>query len=83
MPLSFPASSLGLGPPYDAKFPWDVGSCDDLSVSVCVCVLICLNVNAQSGPVLVVILHSSRWSSDWGVNDTCYENLSLDATEWT
>ena len=42
---------------------------------VCVCVLIKLHITAQSGPVILVILCHSHWSSQEGINDTCYENL--------
>ena len=44
-------------------------------VCVCVCVFIKLNITAQSGPVILVILCHSLWSSQEGTNDTCYENL--------
>ena len=39
---------------------------------VCVCVFIKLHITAQSGPVILVILCHSRWSSQGGINDTCY-----------
>ena len=44
-------------------------------VCVCVCVFIKLHITAQSGPVILVILCHSHWSSQGGINDTCYENL--------
>ena len=54
-------------------------------VSVCVCVylFIKLHITAQSGLVILVILRHSRWSSQGGINDTCYENLWSNATEGT
>ena len=39
---------------------------------MCVCVFIKLHITAQSGSVILVILCHSG-----GINDTCYENLSL------
>ena len=39
-------------------------------------VFIKLHITAQSGPVILVILCHSRRSSQGGINDTCYENLS-------
>ena len=50
---------------------------------VCVCVFIKLHITAQSGLVILVILCHSRWSSQGGSNDTCYENLWSGATEGT
>ena len=50
-------------------------SSEFLCVCVCVCVLIKLHITAQSGPVILVILCHSHWSSLGGINDTCYENL--------
>ena len=44
-------------------------------VCVCVCVFIKLHITAQSGPVILVVLCHSHWSSQGGINDTCYENL--------
>ena len=44
-------------------------------VCVCLCVFIKLHITAQSGPVILVILCHSHWSSQRGINDTCYENL--------
>ena len=32
-----------------------------------------LHITAQSGLVILVILCHSRRSSQWGINDTCYE----------
>ena len=49
----------------------------------CVCVFIKLHITAQSGPVILVILCHSHWSSQGGINDTCYENLWSDATKGT
>ena len=48
---------------------------------VCVCVFIKLHMTAQSGLAILVILCHSRWSSQGGINDTCYENLWSNATE--
>ena len=51
-------------------------------VCVCVCVFIKLHITtAQSGPVILVILCHSHWSSQGGINDTCYENLWSNATK--
>ena len=50
---------------------------------VCVCVFIKLRITAQSGLVILVILCHSRWSSQGGINDTCYENLWSNATKGT
>ena len=46
-------------------------------VSVCVCVdiFIKLHITAQSDLVTLVIICHSQWSSQGGMNDTCYENL--------
>ena len=35
---------------------------------VCVCVFIKLHITAQSGPVILVILCHSHWSSQGGIN---------------
>ena len=35
------------------------------------CVFIKLHITAQSGPVILVILCHSHWSSQRGINDTC------------
>ena len=59
----------------------DAGPCE--CVCVCVCVFIKLHMTAQSGLVILVILCHSRWSSQGGINDTCYENLWSNATEGT
>ena len=48
-----------------------------------VCAFIKLHITAQSGPVILVILCHSHWSSQGGINDTCYENLWSDATKGT
>ena len=40
---------------------------------VCVYIFIKLHITAQSGPVLLVIPCHSHWSSQEGINDTCYE----------
>ena len=53
------------------------------SQCVCVCVFIKLHITAQSGLVILVILCYSRWSSQGGINDTCYENLWSNATKGT
>ena len=42
-------------------------------VCVCVCVFIKLHITAQSGPVVLVIICHSHWSSQGGINDTCFE----------
>ena len=47
------------------------------------CIFILLHITAQSGPVILVILCHSHWSSQGGINDTCYENLWSDATKGT
>ena len=52
-------------------------------VCVCVCVFIKLHITTQSGPVILVILCHSHWSSRGGINDTYYENLWSDATKGT
>ena len=39
---------------------------------MCVCVFIKLHITAQSGPVILVIICHSHWSSQGGINDTCY-----------
>ena len=44
-------------------------------VCVGVCVFIKLHITTQSGPVILVILRHSHWSSQGGINDTWYENL--------
>ena len=41
------------------------------------------NITTQSGPVILVILCHSHWSSRGGINDTYYENLWSDATKGT
>ena len=46
-------------------------------VCVCVCVFIKLHITTQSGPVILVILCHSHWSSRGGINDTYYENLCV------
>ena len=51
-------------------------------VCVCVCVFK-LHITAQPGPVVLVILCHSHWSSQGGINDTYYENLWSDATKGT
>ena len=38
-----------------------------------VCMIIKLHITAQSGPAILVILCHSHWSSQGGINDTCYE----------
>ena len=38
---------------------------------VCVCVFIKLHITAQSGPVILVILCHSHWSSQGRINDVC------------
>ena len=53
-----------------------------------VCIFIKLHITAQSGLVILVILchlrwSHSRWSSQGGINDTCYENLWSNATKGT
>ena len=57
----------------------------DLSpcLCLCLCVFIKLHITAQSGPVILVILCHLHWSSQGGINDTCYENLWSGATEGT
>ena len=50
-------------------------------VSMYVCIFIKLHITAQSSPVILVILCHSHWSSQGGINDTCYENLWSGATE--
>ena len=45
------------------------------SFPTCACVLFRLHIIAQSGPVILVVLCHSHWSSQGGINDTCYENL--------
>ena len=57
-------------------------------VFVCVSIYIVfikLRITAQSGPVILVILCHSQWSSQGGISDTCYENLCYgsDATKGT
>ena len=54
-----------------------------VSVCVCVCVFIKLHITAQSGPVVLVILCHSHWSSQGGINDTGthYKNLLSGATK--
>ena len=42
-----------------------------MCVCVCVCVFIKLHITAQSGPVILVILCHSHWSSRGGINDVC------------
>ena len=42
---------------------------------VCMYVFIKLHITTQSGPVILVILCLSHWSSRGGINDTYYENL--------
>ena len=42
---------------------------------VCMYVFIKLHITTQSGPVILVILCHSHWSSQGGINDTYYENL--------
>ena len=52
----------------------------------CLCVFIELftHIAAQSGPLLLVILSYSHWSSQWGVNYMfCCQNLESDATKGT
>ena len=48
---------------------------------VCMYVFIKLHITTQSGPVILVILCHSHWSSRGGINDTYYENLWSDATK--
>ena len=48
-----------------------------------VCIFIKLHITTQSGPVIRVILCHSHWSSQGGINDTCYENLWSNATKGT
>ena len=50
---------------------------------VCMYVFIKLHITTQSGPVILVILCHSHWSSRGGINDTYYENLWSDATKGT
>ena len=52
-------------------------------VCVCVCVFIKLHITAQSSLVILVILCHSHWSSQGGINNTCYENLWSNATKGT
>ena len=43
-----------------------------------------LHITAQSGPIIRVrLLCHSHWSSQGGINDTCYESLRSDATRVT
>ena len=49
--------------------------CVYICVCVCVCVFIKLHITPQSGPVILVILCHSHWSSRGGTIDTFYENL--------
>ena len=42
------------------------------SICMYVCTFIKLHITAQSGPVIRVILCHSYWSSQGGINDTCY-----------
>ena len=41
---------------------------------VCMCVSLKLHITVQSGPVTLVIICHSHWSSQVGINDTYYEN---------
>ena len=50
---------------------------------MCMFVCIKLHITAQSGPVILVILCHLQRSSQGGINDTYYENLSSDATKGT
>ena len=44
-------------------------NCDTV-MCVCVCVCVCVHITTQSGPVILVILCHSHWSSRGGINDT-------------
>ena len=57
--------------------------CMNTCMYVCMYVFIKLHITTQSGPVILVILCHSHWSSRGGINDTYYENLWSDATKGT
>ena len=70
-------------------FPHGVYNYFAVSCAFCLCMYVCmyvfikLHITTQSGPVILVILCHSHWSSRGGINDTYYENLWSDATKGT
>ena len=61
---------------YATRFDPPKGESTIMCVCVCgVCVFIKLHITAQSGPVILVIICHTHWSSQRGINDTYYENL--------